>query len=223
MRRLVLLLALLLLPAPAFAVTLFTDDFESYADATNLNGLNGGSGWTSAWSESAAGKFKTNSVTVHGGSRSVKYTADASEPNATRSFTGVTSGTFSYYEYKTSAAADTCEIFMKEGASIRFAVRFWFDTTIRNNSGATTFGNYAANTWTKITIDFDNSTDQFRVAIDAGAYSAWTNYDSTATNIDSFDLQKEANGNTASCFWDDISPVSAAAFVPVPIPIITSD
>jgi hypothetical protein len=78
-----------------------------------------------------------------------------------------------------------------------------------NNTGAiyVSQGAYSINTWYTISVDFDhaNFADQFRVKVDAGAWSArYSTADTLANGINR--LRIDDSATTAHTFWlDDIS------------------
>ncbi|MGE9289537.1 MAG: hypothetical protein ACQKBT_01020 [Puniceicoccales bacterium] len=83
-----------------FAAVVATDNFDSYTAGVAVNGLNGGAGWTTAWSTPGATTVEVSSETLsyssdggtYGGGNSIMLTGDSDVNAAFRSVTVDTSG-----------------------------------------------------------------------------------------------------------------------------------
>jgi hypothetical protein len=212
-----------------------TDSAESYSNGNSIDTLNGGSGWAAAWSVAGAGtKDIVNTPTLQG---SLCFRLDKvgnQEPRAYRSVANTTSGSISWIGRFNNATKNAAGLRLREAGTAK--ADFWFDNNIVGGFGDAHFvmtsgagffdlGTFAADTNYTIVIDYDNSTDQFRVSTDGGStFSGWKSYASVATNFDDAYFMINAEDATNSTFYfDDIKPYSAVVatstpeLAPVPI------
>lgn len=94
------------------------EDFESYANGNDMNTLNGGSGWSGAWSGTASKYFVVNSPT-YGGSALAGQGAN-SNANMTRSLTTAVSAGVVYVAMRVSAmgANQDSSVIFKTGGTV---------------------------------------------------------------------------------------------------------
>lgn len=192
-----------------------TDDFNSYSDG-DLNGNNGGSGFSAAWSGSV--NFDVQGTTVAEGAKAIVNTSGS---NISRALTSAVSGdgNIVYFAMRNSSAA-------AGGAKMRFldgssAIR---EQIIMNSSGnivlgitspVTVLAGYSANTWYffKLTLNVTSQTATLAYSTDAygtaGSFSAESS---------SHDFSSDGTGNIANIqldadtgstkYWDYISDTS---------------
>lgn len=200
---------------------LATDSAESYSNGNAISGLNGGSDWSGAWSVAGSGtKDIVNTPTLQG---SLCFRLDkvgSVEPEVLRTFANTTSGKISLISRATTNTKHTLIQRFNESTVYKFGVHLDGGNNLGTGAGKivadgssfTALQSFSANTNYTIVIDYDNSTDQFRVSIDGGAYSSWLNYNTAATNITDLRFRVAATDSTdASFYFDDIKPYSAAS------------
>jgi len=198
-----------------------TDNAESYSNGNAINTLNGGTDWSGAWSKAGAGGTADiiNTPTLQGSLCFRLVGGNSGEPEALRSFTCVTSGSASFIVRSNTALLDSV-IFGFEESTTRKAT-YWMDGGnnlvgfghhVLYNGASTDLGAYSADTNYTIIMDFDCSTDQFRISVNGGStFSSWANFESTATSITRirYRLSRTQTAVNTSWYFDDIKPYSA--------------
>lgn len=188
-----------------------TEDFEY--SVGGLNGQNGGTNWSGAWSTDAgltvvssptfsgSGACAFNNVTGCDGSRALS--------------TSVTSGIVRIYMYATNVPTLAKGFFpalFRDGGTIEFRLSWGVDVS-GNNVG---FGNGtstetigvtpAAATWHYADVEFDQANNRARASFNGGA---WSNYVTAAggtfAEIDNIRLTNgDANASDQGYYIDDI-------------------
>jgi len=191
-----------------------TDDFDSYTLTNDLNGKNGGSNWTSAWTQ-VAGVLTIETAPSGGqGGNAVRCNADPlSEYH--RSMTAITQGFVSYRVRLDSASpSGDFKIVLDDSTNGKMFVNFASDGTIKIWNGNTvvydTLQTYAANTWYTIVVHFDNTDHPglYRVRINDSYWSAFKSVDGGSyASISRFHIDAETGFN-AVAYVDDIRSVA---------------
>lgn len=189
-----------------------TDNFESYTITNDMNGLNGGSNWTGAWS--AAGALECVIVAAPAGfegsnaARILYIAGDGGE--AGRTFTATSEGTVSFI--MSAAQTDKAGRITFTDTSIpatRFLIRFDSDGNIKAvGSASNTLQAYNANQAYTISVKFGHTSGNFAVSIDGGAYSADFDCNGTGSQTDNLFITNE-NASLSSFYFDDIKPGAA--------------
>lgn len=184
-----------------------TDDFESYSVGGDLNGGSGGSDWSAAWSGSTA--FDIQNTVVAEGTQAVIENAQSGEPSIGRTFSGITDGVCHSSIRRSVTDKDVMDTWLSEGgiAEGNRVCGIDFDSAgniLQMGATNTAIDTYSANTWYAIDVEFDCSTDQFRVSIDEGTYSSWFDFRTSETTLTGMIFRKGADGNTSTNYWDDI-------------------
>lgn len=195
---------------------LATDNAESYSNGNSISGLNGGSDWSAAWSVAGSGtKDIINTPTLQG---SLCFRLDkvgSVEPEAIRTFANTTSGSVTFIARATTNSEHSILFGFDESTTLKFSVALDGGNNLGGGTGKITAYNgsgtslqaFSADTNYTIIIEYDNSTDQFRVKVDSGSFSSWINYASVATNITRIRFRVVAsNANNADFYFDDIKP-----------------
>lgn len=202
---------------------LATDNAESYSNGNSITTLNGGSGWSAAWTVAGAGtKDIINTPTLQGSLCFRLVKVGAQEPEALRTVANTTSGSIAFIGRVDNVLKNAFGFSIVEAGTVRAYIFFdnniigiVGDAHIVMTSGAGYFdlGTFTVDTNYNFVWEYDNSTDQHRVSIDGGStFSGWKNYASVATNIDQLRMRIIAEDATNSIFYfDDIKPYSAAA------------
>lgn len=123
-----------------------TETFESYANGNDVNTLNGGSGWSGAWSGTAGKYFIVNSPT-YGGSSLAAQGANANA-NMVRNLTTPVSSGVVYIAMRISAMGanqDSSVIFRTTGGTVSWANLRW-GTDGSSNRTMTLFDGTSFNT-----------------------------------------------------------------------------
>lgn len=180
----------------------YNQNFDALASAT----LNGQDSWGSG---SNPGNFNVQSSIAYGGSgKAVGHTAWA-ESDIKRSVPAITSGTIRVRMRKEA-------LNMQQGLRLLSGSTLLAHVFMGHNGGANKLGyqtgsseielqSFSASTWYTFDIQFDTSTDQYRVRIDEGAWTAWSNFvnNATASSVDTIQLSK-GDGGTTALYWDGI-------------------
>lgn len=201
-----------------------TDNFESYSNG-DLNGGNGGSGWSGAWSGSTVFDV-TDANTPANGSKHISSVLESdSEVTIDRSLTtAVTSGTmYISIRINRTAGQRRANVYIYRGTTLLARI-FFYDgnvgtTTIDAlywNGSTNAWQNLASgitnNTYTRIGIEVDNGTqgNKYRVSVNNGTPSSWLTFVSNAsmsTGIDKVTLSDLGNNGsgTGTIYFDEIS------------------
>ena len=212
-----------------------TDSAESYANGNAIDTLNGGSGWSAAWTVLGAGtKDIINTPTLEGSLCFRLQHTSAQGPEALRAFANITSGVFSIINQQDSNTTAFGFLSIQETGVDKMAIYidgandFGLGTghVVLAGSANTDLGTFSANTNITIVLEFDNATDQARASIDGGTtFSAWKNYSTGAVNINGLRLRGSdgSAGPTYNTYFDDIKPyVAAVATTPSLAPVSIS-
>lgn len=183
------------------------ENFDSYTNGDDINGLNGGSGWSGAWSASNAdGESDVSNAQSVSSPNSLQLYRLSTEPSATRSFSGETSGTIRYHVRRDLVTPDTFDFYVYGASTQAFGVELTPAGNIqaRRSGGATILQSYSADTWYQIDIAFDCGTDTFTVAIDGGAPSSSLSFVNAQTSVVRYVVSSSANGvGTPAANWID--------------------
>lgn len=186
------------------------ENFDSYT-AGGLNGDNGGSGWSGAWTSNAAGIV---SITQFQSSPNGLLCSDtaASSIDANRSLTtGVTSGICRVYIFAGTVPSGTKGFYpalFRDGTTIVFRISWGTSdsgnsgNTISLMNGAGTTGvvlsTTASNaTWYAVDVQFDQTNSQARASFgtSAGVMGPWSSFVSNAfTSVSNYRITT-ADGN----------------------------
>lgn len=187
-----------------------TDDFESYADASSLDGASGGSGWTGNWTASG-GTWTVEDDVPYEGVRYVFGSPLAQDQNISRTFTAVSSGTLRV-AMRRSNQTQSFIIQFKSAGGTRFHI--YLDGTpnilVTDGDGANSQivqAGYSVNTWYEIWVDFDATAGTCRAKIgEAGTYT------SPVTMTDTGDITTMVfyanSANPENMLFDYIGPVT---------------
>lgn len=184
----------------------------------NFDGLNDGD-LTGQDSWSGDTSYDVQTTTVLEGTKSVGSVANG-EVDIDRAITGVTDGVAS--------------IKMRKGSTILWAFQFQegavykFDAIMNPGSGnveargatSESAGAFTLNTTHTIDTEFDVSTDQLRVRLDGGTFTAWVDFAATVTTaVDEIRMSKQ-NAGTQGVYFDDIKDGATAAAAVVTSPTL---
>lgn len=198
-----------------------TDNFDSYTVTEDLNGKNGGSGWSGAWT--LVGGAMTIQVAPAGMSGNAVRCIDADSEYTRNVASAVTVGTMSFKFRTNSTAPGGNFVFkLREGGTSRMFFRANTTGDFQIFNGNTTVYDtiqaYAADTTYTITFDFDNvaQPNKYRIKVDAGSYTTYKDVSGLAyTNIDQVSLDAETGFGT-TVFLDDIQNAGEAANILMP-------
>ncbi len=183
------------------------DDFDAYADG-DLNGLDGGTGWTSAWTGDT--RFDVQgSVTFEGDKAIVVNVPGGQQPAISRTFAPKTSGTLHWAQRK-DAPDHGANLRLLSGNTLAVNVGIGSATQPQANgpywythAGVLQF--YPIGTFETVDVEYDTTTDQFRISIDGGTYSTWMNFLNEVSSVDTIQIDISASGsNVGNNYWDDI-------------------
>lgn len=221
MRRILSVFALIVLLTPAFAFASWTgvENFDSYTNGDNLNGKNGGTGWSGAWTDVALSLYVVSNAQSVSSPNSVSFTTSTGQEAAIkRSVTTASSVDGDVVEFqfrKTTTSVNLPNIqFYSGGTFITFVV---FDTSGAITLNGTNVGSYSANTWYKIDVQFDYTNDRARVSVDGGAYSSYVAFSTAVSSLDTIWLSNSAAGSgSMTVYWDSIQAPAAATVASSP-------
>lgn len=187
------------------------DNFDSYSDG-DLNGDNGGSGFSGAWSADLT--YDVQGTTVYQGTKAV--TCAGVNVDAIRTLTtGVSSGIVKIALRSTQFANNVGGFVLRESGSSKIRATLEVGA-IRLQNGAQSASvdivpSASANTWYEIHIEIDAANDRARARLVNGQWTSWLTVEAFAT-IDSIRLTT-ASDTSGSLLFDDIGPGSAPAVV----------
>lgn len=178
------------------------ETFDSYSDG-DLNTLNGGSGWSGAWSKTS-GTINVQGTTTYQGGKALKANASAAALYDRALTTSVSAGTM----YIAMMSSDTSSLFyviLLESSTGRMYIKFDNDGNIKifDNGVYTTLQAYSANTWYNIAFDWDDAAqnNKYRVSINNGAYSSYVTVNGASlTSITGIRLERDATAGDV--YWD---------------------
>lgn len=190
-----------------------TETFESYG-LGDLNGDNGGSGWSSVWTQ-ASGVMTVVSTPVNSGTRSLNIGIPVGGQDYSRTLTtGVTSGILRCFMLSTTLPTTSTGwgLLLYDGttpkATISWSGGFASGQSGNNiyldNVGASSVIIQAtplANTWYQIDLQFDQVNSQMRANVNGGPWSSFVPV--TFTSITKVRLNTQSLG-TAVMYLDDI-------------------
>lgn len=192
----------------------FLETFDSYPNGSTLEGKNGGSGWSNAWSMTTDDGSYTISTTQNvsvpnsvvfgagvSGNRMVRTLSSA--PSAGTCYfscwsSGVTSNNKAFMLHATHGGSDTIIVFLNINSDSKWS--------IYNGSSFITLGNGNDSTWHRIGIEWDNAghANQARYNYDGGAFTSWFNVSGGAFSSIS-DVALYNPSNTGTLYIDNIS------------------
>jgi len=212
MKKIILSFGALILFTPllAYGVSHF-DKFETYSLA-ELNGQDGGSGWSGAWSGSS--DFIVQNSVASQGSKAVKIDGPASQLSVIeRTFTPRTTGTVRWAQRK-DAPDRSSNFELRSGNTLAAYVAIGSatqpesggpDWVISDGVTATIVADYTVGTFDEVEMQFDTVTDQFRIRINNGPYSIWKNFLNPVDSLDRVHLEIGPSGDDVGAnYWDNI-------------------
>jgi hypothetical protein len=190
-----------------------TENFDSYANTTDLNGASGGSGWSANWVSDAA---------------TITNSTYSSSPNSTTALTGTSHRHFSsvdtgilYFSFKTTGNHHILGLYdgVLGESLVYLTVRSGNLNTYSVANGYESVGAISFDVWHTIGIELDQTNQAFKVRynIDGGAWSGWfprvlgDTYTSVAELR--FWSDEYAEHGVASVYIDSISPAATATTV----------
>lgn len=156
------------------------DDFESYSPG-NLAGGSGGSGWTGNWTNAATQQIVVSTSQAYDGVNSAQISNASGNTFYTRAVSSVTSGDVYFAMYKVATNAPTSAFTLRNTVatmSVQLDNAGNIQVLRRTPSLAhVTVGSYTANTWYYFHLEFDTTSDQYRVRWTTdGTWGSWTSY-----------------------------------------------
>lgn len=187
---------------PSIALGTFpSDDFDSYSTG-DLNTLNGGTGWSAAWScgvdfdVSTAGTPSPNSGANH-----IRTPATANDHTCQRAMTENTTNdqVISIFEARSVTGADVFQSRLDKAAAAHTIWQLGATANIKiyDNLTLTNVGTYSADTYVRIEIKVNYTNKTNAMAIDGGSFgTAYAFYNgSTATGSDNYFMGFNPNSN----------------------------
>lgn len=207
-------IALFVLPHLSFAAAA-VENFDSYANGASLDGANGGSGWSSAWTI-GSGIWTSDTAPIGGqGGLALHGSTTAS---VSRTFGLISVGTIhSQFNFSDGVAGNLVNILFQDsvntgGAANNNRIAITLNSTnggdIRAGSGQgseTLVGTFSTSTWNTIDIKFDNALGNvFQVSVNGGPYSGDIASGGSLAHVDT--LVVSSDDSATHDFWiDDIS------------------
>lgn len=212
MHRFALILVLCLaVPSAVFAAWGYTQTFDALSDG-DLNGQDSWSGDTDYDIQSA--------VAVAG--KAVAVTA-ASDGIIQRTITSASSGTFRIEMRKAGTTTGNNQSNIGQGdwgtltnrlTSVGFGYNSNHDKIyyVKTDTSETQIQAFSADTWYTVDQEIDCSTDQYRVRIDEGSWTAWgALYNSNTCSNFSVVSFRKSDADDIDMYWDSISDGAAVA------------
>lgn len=196
-----------------------TDDFDSYSAGIELFGLNGGSGWSTAWDQPSG---STSLVTVQNApagmsGKAVRAIEDGgTDLNVDRTFSDISAGSLRVLlrVAGTTSPDDFAGIQLGEGASNRMFLKVsGGNLQMYDGSAYQTIQAVSVDTTYTIDIEFDDSAqpNQWRVRVDEGSWTIWRGVNGGGyTVINRFRIDQSA-GTSGFILWVDAIGATPAA------------
>ncbi len=193
-----------------------TEDFDSYSNGASVNGLNGGAGWTGAWSKVGGGTYDIVETPTFSLARAAHAVADGGGTGtAYRSINAVGHFILSATVRQTS---NTTANGLRVGAlspSQNTAYAIQLDNGnigLLSASGTVSVLGFNPNTWYTVELEVDsaNTRNRARAKEEGGAFSSWSSWTlpfaGTETNSPNTILYA-ANGSAGEfdAYFDNIS------------------
>lgn len=182
------------------------ENFNSYSDG-DLNGENGGSGWSGAWSGDV--DFDVQGTTVFEGVKAV--TGVGANGNITRTLTTAVNTGTAYFSMRHNGTGDATFSFQNSSSTIIVRIQFASSniTTFNNETVVDLVTSYNTSQWYTFEVIF-NGNNTFDIRVYDG--TSWVgdndglSYDFGSTgDADKVNLNQ---GGTGTAFWDDITPTN---------------
>lgn len=208
---------------PVNKVHAATENFDSYSNGSNLDTLNGGSGWAGAWTHGSesAGAFTIDNSQSISSPNSVAFSTSAQTIGVTygRQFaSAISTGTF-YVSWMIGASpSNVRDVSLGPNGTGNFII------LQRNNNGymqyfnGATYSNlfaWTSDTWYRIGIQWDNANHPNQARFDASSiggtegdiapWTAWTNVNGNFSDINFVGMYNPGTGQTNPDWIDDIS------------------
>lgn len=185
----------------------YTQNFDGLTTAA----LHGQDSWAE---DTASSLYQVQTGTVIQGTKTVEI-ASATEKDIQRDITATTSGICSVKIRKASTSTNSFDLRLNNGATICCFVRFDTSGNIVRFFDATSDTIQAYSADTNYTVDIQYNKDggsnaKYRVRVNGGSWSSFTNFYNTATptQLDRIQFSKQ-NAGTAGCYFDDFLDVPA--------------
>lgn len=222
MKKLFLFIVMFLfLPHLSFAAT-SVENFDSYTDGASLNGVNGGSEWSSAWTI-GAGTWTSDTAPVGGqGGLALHSSSTILSAGVSRTFAPISAGIIHYeFNFSGNTVGNLAEFYIQDsvntggGANVnRISIRLnpssAGEVGVGNGQGQeVSIGTFATSTWNTLDIKFDNALGNvFQVSLNGGSYTGDINSGGSLSHIDTIVVFSE--DTSPHDYWVDdifISPL----------------
>ena len=173
--------------------------YEQLFDGLNDGNLSGQDSWT----DDTEWQVVTDAISYEG-TKCIKNIVSNTR-STKRDITAVTSGTF-YFSMRSGDTAIQAPWFDAYDSTTRlFLVRFELDELeILDSTGWVKIQDIVDDTWYRIGVEFDCSTDIFNISVDSSAFSG--NYDFVSATTDLDNIVLFSTGATSPVYMDAISP-----------------
>lgn len=203
------------------------ETFDSYSDAADLNGQNGGSGWSAAWTEGGTTGIVVDAAVTYDGGKSIKSTsATVGTGNNFRQLsTDLTGdGNVFYCAMRRSANNSGSHRINIRNTSDSGRVDLWMDADsniylkgLPSGTQRTLVSGYSVDTWYvfKVTLNTSSGTVTAAVSTDAYGTAGTFGADSSSSAFTSGDIRyilvdadPDGAGSGATMYWDYFSGTS---------------
>lgn len=162
----------------------FHEDFNSYSDG-DLNGQNGGTGWSGAWSGS--GNYDVQGSVVFEGAKAVINSANANADIERHATTGIGSGAVYIGIRPGNTSAGAIAVKLQNASSYTRRIGIVFNSSgnivLEGTSNVTLVSGYAANTFYLFRITFDTGTNQATAAYSTAPYGSAESFSSESSAV----------------------------------------
>jgi hypothetical protein len=204
----------ILVGSVALAQTAAVDDFNSYSDGT-LAGLNGGSGWTGAWSTPSNGNIDNYLVqgdVTYEGTKAVS--SSYFNGNISRNIAApATSGTVTIaMRRNTNSVGISRTVLEAQSPNTQYVVEMSSagNIVLLSADGDVNVASYSPDTWYLIDIQYNTHVPKYRVRVNGGAWSSWKapSGDSVTAPVNKVYFDEYYDPSTPAGtinYWDDLS------------------
>lgn len=195
-----------------------TDGSTTPTDGNDLNGTGSGEGTGFSGNWIGGTGFDYDNALAQDGTWSALMGVDADQQIYRALASTIVTGHFSCYLRWDNGAADNLGIQLQSGTTRGPDLFLNFDGSGNrkptDNSAYTGSATLPADTWTKIGIDFDCTTDTYDMYIDGTLENSGSNFLTAVSSLDRVYMRKANTAGSTNAWWDNIADGDAVAATP---------
>jgi hypothetical protein len=183
------------------------EDFDAYTATASIHGLNSGSGWTQSWDLlTGTATVETAPAGMTGKALSLTSTSEVDIKRLFSAHSGIFTISATIRSSITNPNSFGVGFSLLDATGAYQTATYFLSTGDLISDAQTLVAGFAANTNYAIDLNFDTEDHpgQYRARVNAGAYGAWQDCNTTCTSIGGIEINSYSTN--AHTFWmDDIS------------------